>query len=503
MLWQVIASNKRKAVFLVITMGIVLALLGFCIGELIGAFTGFLSGPVNREAASFKAGYIGLGFALAFWLGLLLTSLIASDQIFLSLSGAKEVTHELYPQLYNIVEEMKIASSLPVMPAIYVTDDPAPNAFAVGKSPRNSSICVTAGLLAVCNRDELQGVIAHEMGHILNRDVLYLTIAATMLGAVTIMADSFVHSLRYAPAARYRSTSSDSGKGGGILYLWLLIIAFVFVLLSPLLSRILYFAVSRSREYLADATSARLTRYPEGLASALEKILRSPEKLTTAPKATAPFYISNPYKQDLDGGMLATHPPLNQRIKILRSMGSGASYKDYVKAFWNVTHTRKALIAETDLNLRETVPVRAPSPPSSADPVFQGSVRTAGDIMRAMHNFVFISCQCGMKMKIPPEFARGGIRCPRCNRQHMLREADQQSASNILAGTVLLSKETGRSASSGKEAGSQQEVRKPKTWQTFMCRGCGKPVQISPVMELSQVRCPRCGQQIQLIRQAG
>jgi heat shock protein HtpX len=177
MLWQIIASNRRKTVLLVFIMGVILALLGFFIGELVDAWAGFTSSgplPVQGQAGeSFKAGYIGIIVALAFWLGLLLTSLLASDQLFLSLSGAKEVTHDMYPQLYNVVEEMKIASSLPGMPAIYIIDDPAPNAFAVGKSPENSAVCVTAGLLALCTRDELQGVVAHEMGHILNRDILY------------------------------------------------------------------------------------------------------------------------------------------------------------------------------------------------------------------------------------------------------------------------------------------------------------------------------------------
>jgi heat shock protein HtpX len=288
-----------------------------------------------------------------FWIVLLLVSLLGSDQLFLSLAGAREVTHGMYPQLHNVVEEMQIASSLPVMPRIYIVDDPAPNAFAVGKSTRNSAVCVTAGLLAMCDRDELQGVIAHEIGHITNRDVLYLTVAATMLGAVTIIADTLLRSLRYAPAARYRSSGPRAGKG--TVNLWILLAAAVFVVVSPVLSRILYFSISRRREFLADATSARLTRFPDGLASALEKMMLSPERLTTAPKAAAPFYIANPYKQDLHGGMFATHPPLRTRIGILRAMHTGAAFKDYMKAFWEVTRTRKPLIPTSDMQLGRTV----------------------------------------------------------------------------------------------------------------------------------------------------
>ena len=230
MFFQIAEANKRKTVLLVLIMGIVLALLGFFVGELVNIWSGFTSAPQQAED-TFKAGYIGLCVALAIWLGLLLTGLLGSDQLFLSLSGAKEVTHDLYPQLYNIIEEMKIASSLPKMPDIYIIDDPAPNAFAVGKSPEDSSICVTAGLLAICSRDELQGVVAHEMGHIINRDVLFMTVAATMLGAVTLIADSFLHSLRYAPIARYRSSASRAGKG--LINVWLIVLGFCPCHLQP------------------------------------------------------------------------------------------------------------------------------------------------------------------------------------------------------------------------------------------------------------------------------
>ena len=496
MLLQIAAANKRKTVLLVLIMGIVLALLGFFVGELVNLWTGFTSAPQQAEN-TFKAGYIGFCVALAIWLGLLLTSMLGSDQLFLSLSGAKEVTHDLYPQLYNIIEEMKIASSLPRMPDIYIIDDPAPNAFAVGKSPEDSSICVTAGLLAICSRDELQGVVAHEMGHITNRDVLFMTVAATMLGAVTLIADSFLHSLRYAPIARYRSSSSKPGKG--LINVWLIVLGFFLVIFSPILSRILYFTISRSREYLADATSARLTRYPEGLACALEKIMLSPEKLTTALKATAPFYITNPYKQDLEDSLFATHPPLGQRIKILRLMSTGASFKDYVKAYWAVTHTHKELIAASDMKLGERITIRDPSPPTlQSPPGSRVTAGKAGDIIRAMNQFVFIPCECGMKMKIPPEFARGEIRCPRCNRPHMVKAPDQQAMSAILANTAAFSKseqpeEPEKAKTDALIKGYQEETRIPGTWQSFTCNSCGRIVQVSPAFKLPQFNCTHCG----------
>lgn len=504
MFWQVIASNRRKTALLIIAMGVVLAVLGFFLGEAVGIWTQYTAFSAVSEgggaSGGHKAGYIGLGIAVGFWAVLLLVSLLGSDQLFLSLAGAKEVTHDMYPRLHNVVEEMRIAASLPVLPKIFIVDDPAPNAFAVGKGPKNSAICVTAGLLALCDRDELQGVVAHEMGHIANRDVLYMTVAATMLGAVTIIADTFLRSLRYAPAARYRSSGSRGGKG--MANLWLLLAAFLFVVLSPILSRILYFSISRSREFLADATSARLTRFPDGLASALEKIMLSPERLTTAPQAAAPFYIANPYKQDLDGGMFATHPSLADRIRILRSMHTGASLKDYMKAYWEVTRTRKTLLAASDMDLGRAVEKRGPSP---KDTLREGApdspARKAGDIMRAMNDYVFISCACGMKMKVPPEFTRGNVRCPRCNREHMVGEADRDALAAILTATAGFTRDGNRSrplSATGSNPGTTQiEQRKPGTWQTVKCSGCGRGVQVSPVFSLSRVTCPTCGNAIE------
>ncbi|HPR03992.1 MAG TPA: M48 family metallopeptidase [Deltaproteobacteria bacterium] len=509
MFWKVIASNRRRTVLLVLVMGMILAVLGFLLGEAVGVWTQYASLSAmpggDGAAAGHRAGFTGLCVAGVFWIVLLLVSLLGSDQLFLSLAGAREVTHGMYPQLHNVVEEMQIASSLPVMPRIYIVEDPAPNAFAVGKSTRNSAVCVTAGLLAMCDRDELQGVIAHEIGHITNRDVLYLTVAATMLGAVTIIADTLLRSLRYAPAARYRSSGPRAGKG--TVNLWILLAAAVFVVVSPVLSRILYFSISRRREFLADATSARLTRFPDGLASALEKMMLSPERLTTAPKAAAPFYIANPYKQDLHGGMFATHPPLRTRIGILRAMHTGAAFKDYMKAFWEVTRTRKPLIPTSDMQLGRTVEKRGPRPDENHAAAAPGSsARKAGDIMRAMNDYLFITCACGMKMKVPPEFARGKVRCPRCSREHKVGDPDQEVLAAILTATAPLSGGGQPSAEARAAArvpgDAQVEPRKPGTWQTLTCRGCGRGVQVSPVFHLSRVTCSGCGNVITLEEEA-
>jgi len=412
MFWQIIAENKRKSVILIALMGISLAVLGYSAGI-------FAVGYLNPAADGFishRSGLSGIIIAVIIWLILLITALFASDSIFLSASNAKQLTHNMNPQLFNVVEEMVIAAAMPKMPEIYIIEDMAPNAFALGKGPDDGKICVTAGLLAVCGRDELQGVVAHELSHIINRDVLYMTIAATMLGAVSLISDTFLRSFRYLPSRRYSCGKSSRGKGQALIML----AAFTVMILGPLLSRILYFSISRKREYLADATSARLTRYPEGLASALEKIMLSGYKNSEAPKAAAPFYIANPYRMDIKNSVFATHPPITDRIQILRSMTFGASYTDYLKAYWKITGTHRNLIPVKSINIGEKIAIRKSSemPPDSPDQYV--SRKKAGDIIRHINGFKFIECPCKMNIKVPPETSAESLICPRCSRVHKL-----------------------------------------------------------------------------------
>ncbi|HQP30930.1 MAG TPA: M48 family metallopeptidase [Deltaproteobacteria bacterium] len=504
MFWQIIAANKRRTVVLVVSMGVVLALCGYFFGIAYAAFFRItpVLGDTGHGVWGDPAGMVGLGCALIVWAVLLLVSLVGSDQIFLSLAGAHEVDSDKFPQLINVVEEMKIAGALPAMPKVYIVDDPSPNAFALGKSPERAMICVTAGLLAVCTRDELQGVVAHEMGHILNRDVLYLTVAATMLGAVTLLSDVFWKTARFAPIGRYRPPRS--GKRGGAAAVAVILIAVLFLILSPLLVRILYFSISRRREYLADATSARLTRYPEGLASALEKIMRAPVRSTTAPAATAPFYIVNPYKQDLAAGLFATHPPLTERIKILRAMTRGAAISDYVKAYWSVTKTRAPLIPTADLRAGERVEVRGAADGAGTDSI---DARHAADIIRGMNAFTFIACACGMKLKVPPHWHADRINCPRCNREHRVTAPGPQETQDTLRGAAAFSRrDMGQSAGPeprgmAPKAQFQQATRIPGSWQAVVCNTCGAAQQISPSFGAQFLKCRRCGQVIILIRE--
>jgi heat shock protein HtpX len=228
---------------------------------------------------------------------------------------------------------------------VFVIWDGAPNAFAAGRSPERACVAVTSGLMEKLSRDELQGVVAHEMGHVHNRDVLYMTLLGVMVGAIVLMCDFF---LRYfwVFGGRGRSRSRRGGGGGGAQLVFI-VIGLVLAILAPILARLLYLATSRRREYLADANGAVFSRYPAGLASALEKIAADTEPLEAANRATAPMYIVNPLRKASGrrglSRLMSTHPPLAERIAILRSMGTGLSLDEYQKAWQQVTKKRGAL----------------------------------------------------------------------------------------------------------------------------------------------------------------
>ena len=387
-----------------VIMAAVLLLLGFIIGM---AFFG-------REG-----GFFGLMIATAVWLVLTLISLSSGDQILLAASRAKPVTHEVHPQLFNVVEEMKIAAGLPAMPKIYIINDPAPNAFATGRNPKNASVAVTAGLLARLNRDELQGVIAHEISHIINRDILFVTLAGIMLGSIVLLSQVFLRGMFYSSMTGSRRRYSSGGKGGGQAQIVMLVIAIVAAIAAPIMAYLLYYALSRKREYLADAGAARLTRYPEGLASALEKIAGDPSpQMATVNKVTAPMYIANPFKkkgQRKLSNLTSTHPPISERIKILRNLSQGASFKQYSDAFTNVTH-RKTVVPITALNKKEDVALRQAGAEATKKDRLDKQMRQVGDIMRRVNQFIFLTCACGLKLKIPPNFKGNKVKCPRCRK---------------------------------------------------------------------------------------
>jgi len=296
-MYEQIARNKWKSFFLIIFFLCLIFALSWVFGELTGL------GPH------------GLVIAVIIAIAVTFGSYYASDKIVLAISRAKPVKKEDYPYLYNVVEGLTIAAGLPKL-RCYIIDDTAPNAFASGRNPKNSVIVVTKGLLEKLNRAELEGVIAHEMSHIKNYDILVQTLAVVMVGIVALLSDWILRSLFW---GRGRRRSDSKGRGGAEIFI---VVGLVLAVLSPMIAQLLRLAISRKREFLADANGAFLTRYPPGLASALKKLAADREPLEAANKATAHLYIVNPLK-DFKGKvnkLFSTHPPVEERIAALEKM---------------------------------------------------------------------------------------------------------------------------------------------------------------------------------------
>ena len=253
--------------------------------------------------------YIAVAFALVMNVG----SYWFSDKIALASAGAHAATREEYFDLYTVTENLAITAGIP-MPRLFVINDPAPNAFATGRDEKHAVVCVTTGLLSVMNRTELEGVIAHELSHIQNKDMLVMTVTVVLLGFITLLADMF---LRMSIHGGNRDNDNKAGA-------FIAIAGVVFSLVAPIVAQLIQLAISRKREFLADTSGALLTRYPEGLASALEKIGSYPVPMKRANHATAHLFIGNPFGAHQAGKFLnklfMTHPPIEERVAILRKM---------------------------------------------------------------------------------------------------------------------------------------------------------------------------------------
>jgi heat shock protein HtpX len=297
-----IAVNRRNSVLLIAAFLAFVAAFGYVIGY---AWIGDPRGAL-------------FGLALAFVVGTIsgIATYYGGDRMVLVASRAKEITHDDAPVLFNVVEEMAIAAGLP-MPKVYIIDDDAPNAFATGRDPEHASVAVTSGLLKKLDRDELQGVIAHEMSHVGNFDIRYAMLVGVLVGTTVLISDFFLRSLWFGGGRRR--------GGGGQGQLIMLVVAIALAILAPLFARLIQLSISRQREYLADASAVQLTRNPKGLADALEEISGDREVLEAANRATAHLYIVNPIKkfEKRAKGLFSTHPPIEQRIEILRQMETG------------------------------------------------------------------------------------------------------------------------------------------------------------------------------------
>jgi len=403
-MFELIRANQRRSALLVVAVAGLLVAMGYALGEMVqpGA------GPAGLVA----------GFAL--WSVLALVSYSSGDSIFLALAGARRIERKDHPVLFNVVEEMCVASGLSTMPAVYVIDQDAPNAFATGRGPEKAAVAVTAGLLERLGRDQLQGVIGHELAHVRNRDVLFLMILGTMAGAIVILADLGRRYLWYGGGRR---RTSDKGGGSGAV---ILVVALVLMVVAPIVAHFLYLAVSRRREYLADACGAQFTRYPEGLASALETIAASKVSLAGVSRAMAPAYIHDPTAA---AGVSdapswgSTHPPIGERIKILRSMAGEASLARYQESFSKVTRrpvgvVPAAALAEERAGLAAGPTAAASSlaarPPVPDPRTRLDRVRETTDMLWRLKGYAFLPCACGTTIKAPPAYAGQTLKCPQC-----------------------------------------------------------------------------------------
>jgi heat shock protein HtpX len=300
--YEQIASNKRKSVLLVLGALVLLGGVGYLIGYL------YASGPIGLV--------IALGIALAMSIG----SYRYGDRVVLASARAREVSPEDEPRLHNVVEGLAIASGIP-KPRVYVVPERSPNAFATGRNPEHSSVAVTQGLLELMNRVELEGVIAHELSHVVDRDILVGTIVATLVGAVILISEFFMRAFWW---GGFRGRRGND-QGGGAAELILFAVGFLLLILAPIFGQIIQLAVSRQREYLADAQGALLTRYPPGLAAALKKIAASEHAMRSANNATAHLWLDQPSRfpgerTGLMEKLFNTHPPIQDRIRRLEEM---------------------------------------------------------------------------------------------------------------------------------------------------------------------------------------
>jgi len=295
--YEQVDSNKRKSAIIIVLFVVFIAAVAWIFGEALG----------------YGLSYVGI--ALIFSGLVSFISYYHSDKIILAISKARPATRKKDFKFYTVTENLCLATHLP-KPKLYVIEDTAPNAFATGRDPKHAVVCATTGLLQKLDRTELEGVIAHELSHIKNYDIRLMSLVTVLVGLVTLLADFFLRTSRF---------GGKRNRKAGQAQMIIFVIGIVLALLSPLIANLIKLAISRRREFLADASAVKITRFPLGLARALEKISKDKEPLEAANKATAHMYISNPLKNHHDSigwfaGFFNTHPPAGERIKVLKSM---------------------------------------------------------------------------------------------------------------------------------------------------------------------------------------
>lgn len=479
-MFELIRANQRRSALLVVGMALVLVATGFALGMIVG------DGDVAAGAA-------GLAGGAVLWMLLALFSYAAGDSVIMSLSGGRKIEKADHPVLFNVIEEMCVAAGLAKVPDVYIIDQDAPNAFATGRGPDKASVAVTAGLLERLDRDELQGVIGHELAHVSNRDVLYLMLLTTMAGAIVVMADAG-RRIMYWGGGRRRTSNKDNGAGA-----ILLILAIVLMILAPIIAHLLYLAVSRKREYLADACAAQYTRYPEGLASALEKIAKAAIPLPGASQAMAPMYIAPPALS-----LGSTHPPIEERIRILRAMGSAGgrsgSLADYDEAFRKVTR-RAVGVLPLGASSAAAAEAAAPLPP------LRGSVAQKGAAVGGAIVAQVLSPEGGAMGSAREAAAGESMRGPSAGMPASAGlGARNAGASGVAAATIGAATvgATAGEAMVGDIRASEANAHIERVRQTtdmlwklngraFVPCACGTTLKVPPAYAGQTIACPHCG----------
>lgn len=466
-MWEQIRANRRRSIGLLGVMTLILMALGYSLAE---AFLGTGTGWIGL-----LAGLLILGVQLAI-------SLSAAESMLLNTAIARPLKREDSPQLFNIVEEMKLASGLPGMPRILLVDDPSPNAFAMGIDPARSAVAVTSGLVYRLNRDELQGVIAHEISHINNHDVRFMTLAAATLGAIVFLSEMARSWTRFGGTGRSRGSTRGSGRSdGNQAQALFLIIAILIAILGPIMAQFLYFACSRRREFLADACGVQYTRYPEGLASALQKISAASIPVSFVNKVNAPLFIVNPLCADSPGNsFFDTHPSVQERIRVLRGMAGGA-LTDYETAYRQATG--RSLLGKQTLQQASPLPLREPAADEPAE-----TPAATRNIARRLCGYIRIPCPCGLEISVPETFERPEVHCARCGRSLPVPTAKELAAMSP------------KDIPPPDEKGPGYQylfTRSRQGWESFRCP-CGRTLELSPSFNSPNLTCPKCHRVIQI-----
>ena len=416
-MFELVRKNRNRSILLVFFMMTLFAAVGW----------------VAAEMLQRGAGPGGIAIAIVIGFFMFLVSFYSGGSVLLTAAGAHEVSKADAPQLFNVVEEMVIASGIGSMPKVYVIESNAANAFATGRSPEVAAVAVTEGLLNMLSRDELQAVIAHEMAHVKNRDILFMTLLMVMAGAIALIAEVVSRYFWYGGSRRSRSSSS----GGGQAQLVIFVIGIALLILGPIVARLIFFAVSRTREYMADASSAIFTRNPEALASALEKIAGNVAGTQLpVPKVAQPMLIVGP-------ALFETHPPIDKRIGILRSLagvGGELSYQRYAAAYEQVVGGRAGFVPKSALQERAVaaqvarpapaavpgIPVGArASAPKGQQMIAAVAATAAGaafrrealDAVKKAAGYEIHTCTCGARIKIPADYpSKTKVRCLACGK---------------------------------------------------------------------------------------